>query len=151
VGVTFRHRRVRPLATAAVLVLAVMLASAQPAASLAWLAGAHATPLQAAFHDEAVEHGHAGHHGPPASAPHGHGTACETCTGDAGALTTGPVFAPVQVHEGFFQDAMKATVGTIPESPAPTGERRGAPLAESAPAEHFPSVPHRPPISSPGA
>ena len=43
------------------LVLIVVLA--QPAASLAWLGGAHATIEQATLHEEATEHGHYRHHG----------------------------------------------------------------------------------------
>ncbi len=53
----------RRLGSAAAYALALFVVVAQPVASLAWLGGAHATPEQAALHEEAVEAGHTHHHG----------------------------------------------------------------------------------------
>src|SRR5918998_3200080 len=58
------------LGAAAACVLALFVVVAQPVASLAWLGGAHATPEQAALHDEAVEAGLPHHHGE--SGPYAH-------------------------------------------------------------------------------
>lgn len=147
---------------AATLALAAALALARPAASLAWLAGAHATPLQAAFHDVAVEHGHAHHHGShdaardggPVAVPDGGPVAVravgrEPRCGACGPEATGSAFAPAQVHGGFFQDGPKAAFVASPAPSLPDGEPHRVPLAESAPAQHFPNVPHRPPIPPP--
>src|SRR5918997_4989292 len=51
------------LGAATACVLALFVIVAQPVASLAWLGGAHATPEQAALHEEAVEAGLPHHHG----------------------------------------------------------------------------------------
>ena len=139
----------RQLGTVAACVLALFVVVAQPVASLAWLGGAHATPGQAALHDEAVEaglphHGESGHHAQEPSRGDGETEA------HVPRPALGPDFASAAPHAGPFQDLLQTLsqgiVAMAPDTPSPGDPAGGASLAENLPSQHSPPVPHRPPI-----
>ncbi len=140
----------RRLGAAAAYVLALFVVVAQPVASLAWLGGAHATPEQAALHEEAVEAGHTHHHGEPGHHAH------EPLRGDGGTdahfprPALGQDFASAALHAGPFQDLLQTLLQAMlvvpPDVPSPGGAPRGVSLAEDFLSQHSPPVPHRPPI-----
>ena len=139
----------RQLGTVAVCVLALFLIVAQPVASLAWLGGAHATPEQAALHDEAVEAG-LPHHGE--SGPYAHESPRGDDETDAHVPrpALGQDFASAAPHAGPFQDLLQTLsqgmLAMAPDTPSPGDPSDGASLAEDLPSQHSPLVPHRPPI-----
>jgi hypothetical protein len=143
----------RQLGTVAACVLALFVVVAQPVASLAWLGGAHATPEQAALHEEAVEAGLPHHHAE--SQPHAH----EPPRGDDGTdahvsrPALGQDFASAAPHAGPFQDLLQTLsqgmLAMAPGTPSPGDPAGGASLAEDLPSQHSPPVPHRPPILLP--
>jgi hypothetical protein len=128
------------------LVLIVVLA--QPVALLAWLGGAHATIEQAALHEEAVEHGYYHHHG--ALQHHEHQPSGGAIKTDAqfSRTTLGAVFASAATYAGPFQDLLQATLTMPPGPTSPEKLSRCASLADMVFCQHFPPVPHRPPIYS---
>ena len=138
------------LGAVAACVLALFVAVAQPGASLAWLGGAHATPEQAAAHEEAVEHGYTYHHGE--SGHHAH----EPPRGDDGTdahvpqSALGQDFASPATHAGPFQDLLQTLLQAMlvapPDAPSPDAAPGGPSLAEGLTSQHSPPVPHRPPI-----
>ena len=140
----------RQLGTATACVLALFVVVAQPVASLAWLGGAHATPGQAALHEEAVEaglphhHGESGHHAQ--EPPRGDGETDAHVPRPA----LGQDFASAAPHSGPFQDLLQALsqgmLAMAPNTPSPGDPAGGASLAEDLPSQHSPPVPHRPPI-----
>ncbi len=141
----------RRLGAAAAYALALFVVVAQPVASLAWLGGAHATPEQAALHEEAVEAGHTHHHGE--SGHHAH----EPPRGDdeTDAHVPRPAleqdFASAVPHAGPFQDLLQTLLQAMlvapPDAPSPDAAPNGPSLAEGLTPQHSPPVPHRPPIS----
>ena len=138
------------LGAAAAYALTLFVVVAQPVASLAWLGGAHATPEQAALHDEAVEAGLPHHHGES-----GH-HAQESPRGDDEAdvhvprPALGQDFASATPHAGPFQDLLQTLsqgmLAMAPDTPSPGDPAGGASLAENLPSQHSPPVPQRPPI-----
>ena len=153
VAVPFRTRPFfgarRPGAVAAC-VLALLVVVAQPVASLAWLGGAHATPEQAALHQEAVEAGHTRHHGE--SGHHVRETPRHDDETDARfpPSTLGSEFASAAPHAGLFQELhqslLQAVLVAPPDAPSPGGAPNGASRVENLASQHSPPVPHRPPI-----
>lgn len=127
----------RPWGAAAVYALALAVALAQLVASGAWASGAHVTVEQVAFHEEAVAHGHAYHHGNHA---HGHHRASPE--------TLGPIFAPAPDHSGPYQDVLHGALIRRPDLLARVAGTRLDPHDGLSPAQNFPPVPHRPPITS---
>lgn len=131
----------RPWGTATLYCLAVAVALAQLVASWAWTAGAHVTVEQVALHDEAVAHGHADHHGGHAhDHPHGHGD-------HASPEILGPVFAHAADHAGPYQDILHGALARRPDLLSRWGGHRLDAREVVFPAQIFPPVPHRPPIS----
>ena len=140
----------RQLGTVAACVLALFVVVAQPVASLAWLGGAHATPEQAALHEEAVESGLPHHHGGS-----GH-RAQEPPRGDGETVahvprpSLGQDFASAAPHAGPFQDLLQTLsqgmLAMAPDTPSSGDPAGGASLAEDLPSQHSPPIPHRPPI-----
>ena len=139
-----------PRLGAAACLLALFVVVAQPVAYLAWLGGAHATPGQAALHEEAVKAGHTHHHGES-----GH-HAQEPPRGDVKTdahvprPALGQDFASATPHAGPFQDLLQTLsqgmLAMAPDTPSPGDPAGGASLAETLPSQHSPPVPQRPPI-----
>lgn len=124
--------------TAAVYALALAVAVAQLVASWAWASGAHVTVEQVALHEEAVAHGHADHHG-----GHAHDYGSHHVTSEA----LGPVFAPAPDHAGLYQDVLHGALVGRPDLLTRVVGYRLDPRDGLSPAQHFPPVPHRPPIT----
>ena len=139
----------RQLGTVAACVLALFVVVSQPVASLAWLGGAHATPEQAALHDEAVEAGHNHHHGGSGHHAHEPGGSSETVA-HVPRPSLGQDFASAAPHAGPFQDLLQTLsqgmLAMAPDTPSPGDPAGGASLAGNLPSQHSPPVPHRPPI-----
>ena len=131
----------RPWGTAAVCALALAVTLAQLVASWAWASGAHVTVEQVTLHEEAVAHGHGYHHG---SLAHGHGY--HHVSYQASPETLGPVFAPASDHSGLYQDVLHGALVGRPDLLARAGGHRLDPRDGLSLIEHFPPVPHRPPI-----
>jgi hypothetical protein len=131
-----------PLRAAAVCVLALAVVLAQPVASLAWLAGAHATPAQVVFHKEALAHGQAGHH----HVDPAHCGACEASVHFDLDVASGPVFGPTPASSAPFPAVLYGVLaGSLDEPPAGGAWRLALP-ADLPPPQNFPTVPHRPPV-----
>jgi hypothetical protein len=127
------------------LVLIVVLA--QPVASLAWLGGAHVTIEQAAFHEEAVEHGHY-HHGAPQHHEHQPSGGAGKTDVQFSRTALEPVLASAETYAGPFQELLQATLTIPADAPSPDNPPRCALLAQVVLCQHSPPVPHRPPIFS---
>ena len=125
-------------------VLALAMILAQPLASLAWLAGAHATPAQVVFHEEALAHGHADHH----HVDPAHCGACEASVHFNLDVAGGPAFGPAPSSIAPLQAVLYGVLAGSLDEPSPGGAWRLAPPADLPPPQNFPSVPHRPPARS---
>jgi hypothetical protein len=140
----------RQLGTVAACALALFVVVAQPVASLAWLGGAHATPEQAALHDEAVEAGLPHHHGESGHRAHEPPRGSSETDAHVPQPSLGQDFASAAPHAGLFQNLLQALsqgmLATAPDTPSPGDPAGGASLAEDLPSQHSPPVPHRPPI-----
>ena len=121
-------------------VLALMLVLAPPVASLAWLAGAHATIEQVAFHEESLEHEHVDHHG-----THRHGVHEEP---HAEPGSAGFVLSPSAASAGPSQDVLQGALARSPDESPPDGAQRLVSPNDLPPPQNFPLGPHRPPIPS---
>jgi hypothetical protein len=139
------------LGAAAACVLALFVAGAQPVASLAWLAGAHATPEQAALHKAAVEHGYTDHHGAPGHHAHEPPRGDDETYAHASGPALGQDFASASTHAGplqnLLQTLLQAMLVAPPDAPSPGEAPRGASPADGLPSQHSPPVPDRPPVS----
>jgi hypothetical protein len=140
----------RRLGAAAAYALALFVVVAQPVASLAWLGGAHATPEQAALHDEAVEAGLPHHHGESGYLAHEPPRGDGETDAHVPRPALGQDFASVAPHAGPFQDLLQTLsqgmLAMALDTPSPGDPAGGASLAENLPSQYSPPVPHRPPI-----
>ncbi len=140
----------RRLGAAAAYALALFVVVAQPVASLAWLGGAHATPEQAALHEEAVEAGHTYHHGESGHHAHEPPRGDDETDAHVPQPALGQDFASAAPHAGPFQDLLQTLLQAMlvvpPDAPSSGGAPRGVSLAENFLSQHSPPVPHRPPI-----
>ncbi len=140
----------RRLGAVAACVLALFVVVAQPVASLAWLGGAHATPEQAALHDEAVEAGLPHHHGESGHRAHEPPRADDETDAHIPRPALGQNFTSAAPHAGPFQDLLQTLsqgmLAMAPDTPSPGDPAGGASLAENLPSQHSPPVPQRPPI-----
>ena len=141
----FDGRLLRVVAAYA-LVLTVILA--QPAASLAWLGGVHATIEQAILHEEATEHGHYRHHGALQHHEHRPSDGAGKTDTQFSRTALGPVYASAAIYTGPLHDLLQATLTLPPGAPSPDNPPRCTTLAEVVLCQHSPPVPHRPPIFS---
>jgi hypothetical protein len=118
--------------------LALAVALAQLVASWAWAAGAHVTIEQVTLHEEAVAYGHVDHH-----VGHAHGY------GDhhASPEVLGPVFGSGPDLAGPYQDVLHGALVRRPDLLSRGGEYRLDPHNGLSPAQNYPPVPHRPPIT----
>jgi hypothetical protein len=129
--------------------LVLVVIFAQPVASLAWLGGAHATIEQATLHEEAVEHGHYHHHhGAPPHHEHQPSGGVAKTDAQFSRTVLGAVFGSAATYTGPFQDLLQAALPMPPDAPSADNPPRCASLAEVVLCQHWPPVPHRPPIFS---
>ncbi|QIN79301.1 hypothetical protein GBA65_13165 [Rubrobacter marinus] len=125
--------------------LALALILAQPVSYFAWFEGEHVTLEQAKLHDEAIGSGNLHHHGLGSKAVPGFGGAQGRPVADLDAST--PDLAPTANLAALSPDSLKSVPVEKTASPHRADDAR--PLFRQASAlanQHFPSVPHRPPI-----
>jgi hypothetical protein len=132
--------------------VSLALVLAQPVASLAWLAGAHATIEQIVLHETALEHGHAHHHGghrhgeqytsPMPHSPPEHSGAELTSVG------LSLVLSPAAASAGSYHDVLQGSLTAPPHVVPTTNLWHLDPSMDILFQQHFPPVPHRPPIFS---
>jgi hypothetical protein len=141
------------LGALAACVLALFVAVAQPVASLAWLGGAHATPEQAALHEEAIEHGYTHHHGASGHHAHGPPRGDDETIAHVPQTALGQDLASAATHAGPFQDLLQTLLQAMlvapPDAHSPGEAPSGVSLAEDLKSQHSPPVPHRPPALLP--
>jgi hypothetical protein len=143
----------RPLGVMAAHLLALCVVVSQPAASLAWLGGMHATLEQAALHEAAVAHGHNHHHGSLEHHEHQPGHTDDNTDVHFSRSILGEEFTSAAPYAGPFQGLLQtlfqAVLAAPPATPSPGEQPRQASPAKDLSSQHSPSVPHRPPILLP--